>query len=138
MSESPAVHVGLDVPPMQRRIELPDMIAYAGATWDWHRLHYDSAYVTALGFERPVIDGQVFGALLAEAVQDWLGADAFVQALDFRFASPAYAGDTVRCSGEVTAVDGGVITLALRVDAADGDGWRPTVTRAHCTVLLRS
>ena len=24
---------------LERTIELADMVAYAGATWDWHRLH---------------------------------------------------------------------------------------------------
>ena len=35
------------VPPLTRTIGLPDMVAYAGATWDWHRMHYDTGYLTA-------------------------------------------------------------------------------------------
>ena len=30
---------------------LRSMIAYAGATWDWHRLHYDPAFVAAQRYD---------------------------------------------------------------------------------------
>lgn len=106
---------GAAMPPLTRTIELPDMIAYAGATWDWHRLHYDTDYLTAKRLPRPVVDGQVLGALLAEAVQDWLGPAAFIRSLTFRFASMVFAGETVRCEGEVTEVSDATISVALRV-----------------------
>ena len=41
---------------LERTIELADMVAYAGATWDWHRLHYDSAWLASRGLDRPVVD----------------------------------------------------------------------------------
>ena len=40
-----AISVGDPIPPLERTIGLTDMVAYAGATWDWHKLHYDQAYV---------------------------------------------------------------------------------------------
>jgi acyl dehydratase len=110
---------GDSVPPLERTIEQPDMIAYAGATWDWHRLHYDPAYARGLGFPKPVVDGQMLGALLAEQLLDWLGPRAFVTKLAFRFRSPVTAGETVRCEGEVTAVEDGHATVAQRVLAGD-------------------
>ena len=73
--------VGDAAPPLERTIELPDMVAYAGATWDWHRLHYDSAWLAERGLDRPVVDGQLFGALLAEMLQDWVGPSARLTAL---------------------------------------------------------
>ncbi|WP_067822994.1 MaoC/PaaZ C-terminal domain-containing protein [Actinomadura kijaniata] len=123
---------GTAVPPLERRIDLPDMIAYAGATWDWHRLHYDPAYLAARDLPGPVVDGQVFGALLAEQLQDWLGPRARVRTLRFRFASMVFAGETVRCTGEVTAVRDGLVTVEQRVEVA-GDG-RTAVAPAGATV----
>ena len=35
------VKVGDQVPEVTKHCTLTSMIAYAGATWDWHRLHYD-------------------------------------------------------------------------------------------------
>ncbi len=110
------------VPELVRTVTLPAMVAYAGATWDWHRLHYDPAYLAGRGLDRPVVDGQLFGALLAEQLQDWLGPSCFVTRLWFRFAGLVFAGETVRCEATVTAVDGDLVTVDARgVVPAAGD-----------------
>ncbi|GAB3136856.1 hypothetical protein GCM10027290_01410 [Micromonospora sonneratiae] len=113
---------GVAVPPLIRRIELPDMIAYAGATWDWHRLHYDLPFVRSAGFTAPVVDGQVLGALLAECLQDWLGPRAVLRRLAFRFTTPVLAGQTVRCEGATEPSEGPDITVKLRVVIVDTEG----------------
>jgi acyl dehydratase len=92
--------------PLERTITLADMVAYAGATWDWHRLHYDPSYA-----ERPVVDGQMLGALMAKQVMDHFGPRVFITHLEFRLRSPVYAGDAIRCEGEANP-DG---TATLRV-----------------------
>lgn len=130
------IRAGTAVPALTRTIGLPGMIAYAGATWDWHRLHYDPGYAAAARLPRPVVDGQLLGALLAQAVQDWLGPDAVLQALEFRFASLVYAGETVRCEGEVSQADGDTITVALRV-VVPGDPGRLAVGPASAVAGRR-
>lgn len=130
--------VGDVVPPLTRTITLTDMVAYAGATWDWHRMHYDPAFIEAKGFPGAVVDGQVFGALLVEQLQDWLGPYSFVSKLNFTFKSPVFAGETVRCEGTVTEVAEDRLVVAQRVVVVDADGQasRSAVSRAGATVLL--
>lgn len=115
MTPFPQADVGATVPPLVRKIGLPDMVAYAGATRDWHRLHYDTEYLAAARLDRPVVDGQLLGALLAETVQDWLGPEAYLRKLEFRFARPVFADEVVRCEGEVTEATADTVTIALRV-----------------------
>jgi acyl dehydratase len=131
--------VGAAAPPLERTLELPDMVAYAGATWDWHRLHYDREWLDARGLERPVVDGQLFGAMLAQVVQDWFGASAVLTALHFRFKSLVFAGETVRCSATVISVAGDLVTLDCRVDVVGADGGvdRVAVAPAGAEVRLR-
>lgn len=135
---SPAPAVGDVVPALERTISLPSMVAYAGATWDWYRLHYDPAVVAAAGLPGPVVDGQVFGALLVEMVQDWLGPECFVRELSFSFRNLVFADETVRCSGTVSAVGEGEVTLDLRVDVVQPDGsiGRAAAAPATARVLL--
>ncbi len=130
--------VGDAVPHLERRMTLPSMIAYAGATWDWHRLHYDPEFVSARNLPAPVVDGQVFGALLVEMIQDWLGPECFVQQLHFTFRNLVFADEAVRCSGTVTGVGEGWVALDLRVDVVgvDGAALRPAVSPAGARVLL--
>lgn len=119
---APDVIAGSLVPPLRRTFRPSDLVAYAGATWDWHRLHYDAAYAAARGMPGPVVDGQVLGALLVEALQDWLGPRAFVRKLGFRLRSPVIAGETVRCEGTVDSREDGLVRCSLRVVVVDEDG----------------
>ncbi|OLT37670.1 hypothetical protein BJF79_29165 [Actinomadura sp. CNU-125] len=123
------------VPPLERTIGLPDMIAYAGATWDWYRLHYDPEFARTAGLPGPVVDGQVFGALLVEQIQDWLGPRCFVHRLGFAFKAPVFAGETVRCEGTVAAAGDGFLDLDLRV-IVPGAADRVAVAPASARVLL--
>jgi acyl dehydratase len=135
------IAVGDQAPVLERRIELPDMVAYAGATWDWHKLHYDPEYLAAKKVPAPVVDGQVFGAYLAEQLQDWLGPRTWIRALDFRFKNLVFAGETIRCTATVTSVgrtdDGVVLEVEAQVEVV---GDRPRVAAAPCSasVIIRS
>lgn len=130
--------VGDEIPALERRIDLVNMVAYAGATWDWYKLHYDPEAVAASRLPGPVVDGQVFGALLVEQIQDWLGPLAFPQQLDFTFKNLVFAGETVRCEGAITHVASDHLLLEQRVVVVNGDGevLRIAAAPAHAKVLL--
>jgi len=119
---SSTVTSGEALPPLERRFTAVDLVAYGAATWDWHRLHYDLEYARSMGLPGVVIDGQAFGALLARAALDWAGPRAFITRLSFKMKSMAFAGDTLRAEGEVTAVRAGasgpVVVLAQRLTSA--------------------
>lgn len=141
MNDLPDIEPGTVVPPLERTIELPDMVAYAGATWDWHRLHYDTDYLAAKRVPRPVVDGQVFGALLAEQLLDWLGPRAALRTLHFRFKALVFAGETVRCLATVTSVEadpegeGDLVSVESTVEVV-GEQGRLAVSPAGATVLV--
>ncbi len=117
------IEVGTPVPPLERALTQVRMVAYGGATWDWHRLHYEPEYVAARNIARPIVDGQMFGALLAEALLDWLGPRAFIRRMSFRLRSMVFAGETVRCEGEVTSIategDSEIVRVVQRVRVGD-------------------
>lgn len=131
-----AIAVGDVVPPLVRTITLTDMVAYAGATWDWHKLHYDVEYVASKNLPGPIVDGQVYGALLVEMLQDWLGPQSFVRRLDFAFRNLVFAGETLRCTGEVSEVGDGEITVAMTVAVVDADGTELRAAAAPCSALV--
>jgi acyl dehydratase len=132
------IQVGQVIPPLQRTIRLTDMVAYAGATWDWYRVHYDPEFVKQKQLPGPIVDGQVFGALLVEQLQDWLGPRSFVHRLNFTFRNLVFAGETVRCEGTVTEVQADRIVCDLRVVVVGADGTvvKTAVAPASATVLI--
>lgn len=130
--------VGSPMSPLERRLALPALVAYGGATWDWHRLHYDRDYAAARGQPAPVVDGQMLGALLVEALQDWLGPGAFVRRLAFRFRRPVLADETVRCEGKVVGLSGGVVFADLRIVVLGDDPPVVAVAPASAEVQERA
>jgi acyl dehydratase len=119
---------GAEVPALERTIDLPDMVAYGGATWDWHRLHYDRDFTDRLGLPGPVVDGQMFGALLAKQLVDWLGPGALITSLAMRYKAMVMAGETVRCEGRVTRVAEGAVEVAQVVRVGDRVAVEATAT----------
>jgi acyl dehydratase len=98
------VSVGEELTPLHKEIDLPRMMAYGAATWDFIRVHYDSDYVREQGFAAPFVDGQMLGGFLAQHVQDWAGPGAFLRKLGFRNRVMVYPGDSLVCRGVVTRV----------------------------------
>ena len=125
-------------PELVQTIGLADAVAYAGATWDWHRLHYDPAYAAERGLDSPVVDGQMLGALLARQVLDHLGSSAFLRAIEFRLKSMVSVGETVRCTAETASseeVEGGVlVTFNQRMRVED----RSIIDGARAQVFVPS
>ena len=109
------VSVGEELSPLHKQIDLPHMMAYGAATWDFIRVHYDADYVRGLGFPGAFVDGQMLGAFLAQQVQDWAGPGGFLRKLGFRNRVMVYPGDSLVCRGVVTG-------LYREGDAKDGPG----------------
>lgn len=134
----PTPRVGDRPPALDKHVEAPDLVAYAGATWDWHRIHYDMDYVAAKQLPAPIVDGQVHGAWFVQLIQDWLGPACFVRTLDFSFRNLMFVDETVRLEAVVTAVEDDVVTLELSATilGRDGAAARPAVSGASATVLV--
>ena len=111
--------VGERLPDLIRTITLTDMVAYGAATWDYHRLHYDRDYAINAGMERPVVDGQMLGALFAEQLTRSLEPGQWISRLFYRNSAPAYADETVVCEADVTAADSGLTLVQLSARVGD-------------------
>ena len=122
------MNAGDTLPPLERTLDLPALVAYAAATWDWYGTHFDPAAVERAQLPGPLVDGQLLGALLAEQALDALGGAGRVTRMSFRFRAPVFAGETVRCEGEVESVEGRLVTLRQRVLAGDRVAVEPAAT----------
>lgn len=125
---APDLSVGAVVPGFERTVDLTRMVRYAAATWDWHRLHYDGDHASALGFPGPVVDGQMFGAFLAEQVLDCFGPHTVVLSISFRFRAMVFAGETVAVTGRVVSIHAEPTGKRVTVEQAINVGDRLCVT----------
>ena len=115
---------GEPFPSEEIKLDLTSLVMYAAATWDFHRYHYDAAFVKTLGLPAPFVDGQMIGALLASRLMRWGGANAFVRKLGYRQRATVYVDDTIVLGGTVVSrtVENGrrLAVLSLNVTKADG------------------
>jgi acyl dehydratase len=109
------ISAGEDLPVLEKRFTVVDLVAYGAATWDWHRLHYDVDYARSRKLPGVIVDGQAFGALLARAALDWAGPRAFITKMSLRMKSMAFAGDTLRAESAVSEVKGNLVVLKQRL-----------------------
>ncbi len=122
-----------------RDVTLVDMVAYSGATWDWHRMHYDSDWAREAGFPGPVLDGQQLGAWLAALSQEAAGPEWRLAEMEFRFAHTVHPGDVVRCAVRNTRRDEAELgyELTALVVGVDGEDRYPALTGASATLVRR-
>jgi acyl dehydratase len=106
---------GEALPPLEKTFTTVDLFAYGAATWDWHRMHYDAEFARSKGFAAPVIDGQMYGAILARAAMSWAGSRAFMTKMSFRMKAMSFAGDALRAEGEVAAIEDQTVILKQRL-----------------------
>jgi acyl dehydratase len=106
---------GDTLPPLEKTFTTVDLFAYGAATWDWHRMHYDAEFARSRGFAAPVIDGQMYGAILARAAMSWAGPRAFLTKMSLRMKAMSFAGDALRAEGEVASIDDRTVTLKQRI-----------------------
>ena len=116
---------GTELTPIERLMSSERLVMYAGATWDWHRLHYDTAYAAERNLPAPIVDGQHYGGIFIEQLLAAADPRARVRAQKLRFASMVFVGETVRVTGSVTAVEpdadgpGSLLTVAQELHVGD-------------------
>src|SRR5690606_26658052 len=88
---------------------------------DYNPLHADPAVATAAGFERPILHGLASYGLVARALLRQCAGDdpSRLRALDIRFASPVYPGETLVT--EIWKVAGSEHQFQVRVKVKERD-----------------
>ncbi len=111
---------GEALPPIGFHATQAALVAYAAATWDFHRVHYDAAFAAASGLKAPIMDGQMVGALLARLVTGWAGPGAFLRRLAYRQRGTVFVEERITLSGVVTGIENGLVLCRLDVHKQDG------------------
>jgi len=118
------VRAGDEIAPLARTVTQAQIDAYAEASGDRNPLHVDDAFAREHGFVGCIAHGLLTTAILVEAVARWAGGFDSVASVAVRFSRPLLRGDTITCTGQVTAVDAAAGTVSLAVAAVSQRGER--------------
>lgn len=99
----------------QENVDKYRAIYYAGASGDFNPIHIDPEFGKMVGLGGVILHGLCALGFVAKTVTDWTGDPGRLKKLKCRFASPVKIDDTISINGEVTDVQGGRATVALKV-----------------------
>jgi hydroxyacyl-ACP dehydratase HTD2-like protein with hotdog domain len=115
MSSSQSEEIRIQFEP----IELRDIVRYAGASGDFHTLHYDRDLAIGAGYKDIFAQGMFIAGILGGAVADQYGPER-LREFGVRFVSPCWVGTApVICIREV---EGELDEVRLELEVLSDDG----------------
>ena len=122
------VTVGETLPALSIYGDPTFIVSSALATRDFQDVHHDRDLARKKGSKDIFVNILTDTGLVERFVTDWAGPSALVKSIKLRLGVPWYAYDTVTFSGEVTAVENGVVTVKVVGRNSLGDHVIATVT----------
>ncbi len=123
-----AVGVGQQLAPFELPLTPTTIVSTAIATRDFQDVHHDRDVAQAAGSQDIFMNILTSNALCERYVTDWAGPQVQIRGIAIRLGAPAYPYDTLRFTGEVTAVEDGVATIAVVGEVSLGTHVTGTVT----------
>ena len=143
------IEVGSQVTPLSKVATTQMLVKWAGASGDFHPLHYEDTFATSQGVGKPIVHGQLKRAWLIQLVTDWIGEQGILKKFSCQFRamdhprlmkdmSEPQEGETWWCKGKVTKkyVEGGEHYVDCDIWIENGKGEKTTTGSA--TVALPS
>jgi hypothetical protein len=115
------VKVGETLPELVVEASVRNIVATAIASRDYQDVHHDVAMAQERGSKTIFTNILTSNGYVLRYVTDWAGPRAVVRTSQIRLGVPNYAGDVMTLRGEVTAVDGDRVTVAVRGTNSLGD-----------------
>ncbi len=127
------VRVGDELPELVVPVTTTLIVAGAIASRDYQDVHHDEELARARGMPGVFMNILTTNGLVGRFVTDWAGPDAAIRRIAIRLGVPNFAGDTLRLTGRVTAVEGpeGVVEVEVVGRNRLGDHVTGTVTVAE-------
>ncbi|OCB55703.1 beta-hydroxyacyl-ACP dehydratase [Mycobacterium vulneris] len=116
-----SVSVGTKLPELSIYGDPTFIVSTAIATRDYQDVHHDRDKAQAKGSKDIFVNILTDTGLVGRYVTDWAGPNAIVKSIKLRLGVPWYAYDTITFRGEVTAVDGELVTLKVVGSNSLGD-----------------
>jgi hypothetical protein len=118
---APAIEVGAKLPELSLYGDPTFIVSTAIATRDYQDVHHDRDKAQAKGSKDIFVNILTDTGLVQRYITDWAGPNAVIRSIGLRLGVPWYAYDTVTFRGEVTAIDGDLITLKIVGSNSLGD-----------------
>ena len=113
--------VGEQLPDLVIEASVKNIVATAIASRDYQDVHHDIATAQQKGSKTIFTNILTSNGYVLRYVTDHFGPRTVIKTSKIRLGVPNYAGDTMTMRGEVTAVEGNRVTVAVRGSNSLGD-----------------
>ena len=107
------MNIGEELPELTIELTPTLIISTAIASRDYQDVHHDRDLAQQRGSKDIFMNILSTNGFVGRFITDWAGPDAFIRKVSIRLGVPNYPGDTMRMTGRVTAVAGGVATVEV-------------------------
>ncbi|MGV0816190.1 MaoC family dehydratase [Mycolicibacterium boenickei] len=107
------VRVGTTLPELKIYGDPTFIVSTAIATRDYQDVHHDRDKAQAKGSKDIFVNILTDTGLVGRYVTDWAGPNAVIKSIKLRLGVPWYAYDTITFTGEVTEIEGDLVTLKV-------------------------
>ncbi len=103
------VEVGMNISQLVKPTSTRQLVEYAGASRDFHEIHYDDRFARRVGFPGVIIHGCLKAAFLCQMLTDWMGNAGMIKKANVQYRAIDLAGEPLCCHGKTIkkyAIDG--------------------------------
>jgi hydroxyacyl-ACP dehydratase HTD2-like protein with hotdog domain len=119
------VAVGDELPAAVRRAGRAQLFLYSAATWNPHRIHYDTEFARSEGHADIIVHGPLQGAWLTQYLTDWMGPAGRLVSAGWQNRASALPDEDLTFRGRITAVEGDLVSIEVTETNAAGDVLMP-------------
>ena len=78
------------------------LVMYAGASGDYHEIHYNNEFALGRGLPGIIVHGQLSCHFLGQLVTDWIGDEGMLKKLSCSYRGMNFPDEDLICRGKVT------------------------------------
>ena len=108
------------IPELRHTPSHVQLFRFSAATWNAHRIHYDSGYAQYEGYPDVLVQSHLHGCLLLQAATDWAGPRATLVSFGWENRGIAIPGEELVVIGAVVDSTATSATAALESTKTDG------------------
>jgi acyl dehydratase len=106
------LQIGAEIPPLSKTPTTRQLVQWAGASGDFHPIHYDLEFARGEGLPGLIVHGLLKYQSLVQMLSDWVGPAGGVRKVTTSYKDMDSPGDTLTCAGAVVGIR---IEVGLRI-----------------------
>lgn len=113
------MNIGDRLPELRVAMTAQKIISAAAATRDWQPIHHDHEAAIKAGLRGVILNSPSQAGWISKYITDWAGPGAIIKRMSFRMKDSICPGDEMALAGEVSAVDGKLVTVAVTISVGE-------------------